>query len=183
MTAQSAVSLRYTALWAATDACRYPRCSAKLLSADKPALRRLASNDCHRSGSLCSLSPITMHSRRRKCQIIHLHRADYLAPLPLSAGLDVRDMRNTVLTILLSIMLISCGSSYSVPRATLHIDVTDAEQFNILRDSISDFLMANGFADLGKDEEMLDLLEWSSKKHQGDAIAKTNSDQINRIHK
>lgn len=80
-------------------------------------------------------------------------------------------------------MLVSCGSSYSVPRAALHIDVTDSNQFNILRDSIKEFLIAKGFVDLGKDEEMLDLLEWSSKKHQGDAIAKTNSDQINRIHR
>jgi len=92
-------------------------------------------------------------------------------------------MRSTILIILLSIMLTSCGSSYSVPRATLHIDVNDASQFNILRDSVSDFLVAKGFVDLGKDEEMLDLLEWSSKKHEGDAIAKTNSDQINRIHR
>jgi len=92
-------------------------------------------------------------------------------------------MRSTVLIIFVSIMLMSCGSSYSVPRATLHIDVTDVNQFNILQESISDFLMAKGFTDLGKDEEMLDLLEWSSKKHQGDVIAKTNSDQINRIHR
>jgi len=77
----------------------------------------------------------------------------------------------------------SCGSSYSVPRATLHIDVSDESQFNMLRDSISDFIMTKGFSDLGKDEEMLDLLEWSSKKHQGDAIAKSNNDQINRIHR
>lgn len=91
-------------------------------------------------------------------------------------------MRSTVLIILLSTILMSCGSSYSVPRATLHIDVTNADQFNMLRGSISDFLIAKGFTALGKDEEMLDLLEWSSKKQQ-DGIAKTNSNQINRIHR
>ncbi|MGS0496910.1 hypothetical protein ACU8V4_06750 [Pseudoalteromonas mariniglutinosa] len=92
-------------------------------------------------------------------------------------------MRSTVLIILLSIMLISCGSSYSVPRAALHIDVTDANQFNTLLGSIRDFLQAKDFADLGKDEEMLELLKWSSGKHKGDSIANTNNDQISRIHR
>ena len=92
-------------------------------------------------------------------------------------------MRSKLLTTLLSIMLTSCGSSYSVPRATMHIDVLDAHQFHMIRDNISTFLITKGFADLGKDEEMLELLEWSSKKHQGDIVAKTKTDQINRIHR
>jgi hypothetical protein len=98
-------------------------------------------------------------------------------------ALDVGGMQSKVLIILISIMLVSCGSSYSVPRATLHIDVPDANQFNILRDSISTFLLAKDFTDLGKDEEMLELLEWSNKKHQGDVVAKSNSGLIDRIHR
>jgi len=100
--------------------------------------------------------------------------------------LDVRVMRSTVPVVLLSLMLISCGISYRVPQATLHIDVADGKQFNILQDSISDFLIKQGFTDLGKDEEMLELLERSSTRNQGGDIAKLNAvlvDQIDQIHR
>lgn len=92
-------------------------------------------------------------------------------------------MRNTALITILSIVLISCGISYSVPRATLHIDLVSSNQMDMVRNDISSFLISKGFRDLGKDEEMLELLEWSSKQHEGDVIAKTNSDSINRIHR
>lgn len=92
-------------------------------------------------------------------------------------------MRDKGLIILLSIITISCGISYSVPRATLHIDLANSNDIGMVRDEISAFLLSKGFEDLGIDEEMLDLVEWSSRRHKNDAIAKFNSAEIDRIHR
>ena len=92
-------------------------------------------------------------------------------------------MRYPVLIITLSIMLLSCGISYSVPRATLHIDLIDANQMDMMRGQIGSFLTSKDFEDLGKDEEMLALLEWSSRKHGNDSVVKIDSDSISRIHR
>lgn len=92
-------------------------------------------------------------------------------------------MRRTIFIVFISLILVSCGSSYSVPRATLHVDITDENQFNILRSSLNKFLVQKGFTDLVKDEKMLELLEWRSKEHQGDAVSNTNSFIIDWIHR
>lgn len=92
-------------------------------------------------------------------------------------------IRFTALITFLSILLCSCGSSYSVPRATLHVDLAEASQLDGIISSISTFLSSNGFRDMGQDEEILALLEWSSKRHEGEDIARSNDDEIDLIHR
>lgn len=96
-------------------------------------------------------------------------------------------MRKIIFIVMLSIALSSCGISYSVPRATLHIDLVKAGQMAESQNTISSFLILKGFVNLGKDEEMLALLERSSKRHEdgeyADTFAKINNRQINRINR
>lgn len=98
-------------------------------------------------------------------------------------GIRCERMRKILLLLLVSMMLASCGISYSVPRATIHIDLDGETHIDSVRSNVSSFLVSKGFEDLGKDEEMLELLEWSTKQHEGDAIARVNRDSIDRIHR
>lgn len=91
-------------------------------------------------------------------------------------------MRNTLAILIYSMLLVSCGSSYSVPRATIHVDLSENDSIDKMQETIVSYLEEKKFIDLGKDEEMLKLLEWSNTQHEGQ-LAENNNEQIKRIHR
>ena len=89
-------------------------------------------------------------------------------------------MNKYLLIVLGLFILTGCGESYSVPRATFHIDLKNAEDAKILAQQINEFLLSEGFADLGIYEEMINLLSHSGAREEYN-MKEIYDDQIQRI--
>jgi hypothetical protein len=91
-------------------------------------------------------------------------------------------MRYILVILVFTFLLSSCGTSYSVPRATIHVELTENDSVDEMQEKIVSYLMQRKFIDLGIDEEMLRLLEWSNTQHEG-KLVESNNEQIKRIHR
>ena len=89
-------------------------------------------------------------------------------------------MINYLLIVLGIFVLTGCGESYSVPRATFHIDLKNANDTKVLAQQINEFLLSEGFTDLGIYEEMIDLLSHSGAREEYN-MKEIYDNQIQRI--
>ncbi len=101
-------------------------------------------------------------------------------------------MNKYILIVLGIFILTGCGESYTVPRATFHIDLNNPDEAKKLSLQMNEFLLSEGFEDLGIYEEMIDLLshngardEYNMKDIYDDQIQRTRLERnyINRTRK
>ncbi len=92
-------------------------------------------------------------------------------------------MYKLVFIVLISFTLISCSQSYTVPRATIHIDFPHSDNLTLVKNEVEAFLLSKGFAARGKDNEMLKLYEWSKSNEKSNSLSDFQDIQIDRINR
>ena len=73
--------------------------------------------------------------------------------------LGFEKMRRTIASVVVALLFCSCGISYSVSSATVHVELLEAKDADTVKLLIHDYLIGNDFRDMGHDEEMIDFLE------------------------
>ena len=86
-------------------------------------------------------------------------------------------MLRIVFLLIMSFLLVSCMQSYTVPRATIHLQTQDPSEIELVKNTVDKFLLERGFVNKGIDEHMLELFTRSSGNHN------ENQFQINHIEK
>ena len=66
-----------------------------------------------------------------------------------------------LLMLLSTLLLVSCGVSYFLPPSIIHIEINDRQSKSEIKNSVSSFLLDQGFIDYGVAEETLSLLKRS----------------------